>query len=345
MQAKAVGLYQGLPISDPASFQDIKVEVAQPQGRDLLVEVLATAVNPIDTKQRQGQAATSDPRILGFDAVGKVLAVGDRVTSIMTDDLVYYAGAVDRPGSDAQYQLVDERLVALAPKNWSVAQTAGLPLTTLTAWEALFEKLPLKAERQANLGKTVLIVNGAGGVGSIAIQLAKWAGLTVITTTGKPATTAWVKQLGADVVLDYHDDLAKQLQAAGYDSVDHAVILHSTDLYLPIVAPLVRPLGTIVAVVTNQQPLPMDLLKPKSLNFAWEFMFTKANYQLTAMATQGMILARVAELVDQGVLQPTTKRVLEGINATNLKTAHAVVESGQMLGKIVLTAPFDADNN
>ncbi|WNJ65527.1 zinc-binding alcohol dehydrogenase family protein [Lactiplantibacillus plantarum] len=317
MQAKAVGLTQGLPVSDPNSLQDVTINVNQPRGRDILVAVLATAVNPIDTKQRQGQSP---------------------VTTIMTDDVVYYAGAVDRPGSDAQYQLVDERLVACAPKTWSPAQSAGLPLTTLTAWEALFEKLPFTAAADANLGQSVLIINGAGGVGSMAIQLAKWAGLQVITTTGKPETTEWVKRLGADIVLDYHQDLGSQLAAAGLQAVDHAILLHSTDQYLP----LVRPLGTIVAVVTNQHPLPMALLKPKSLNFAWEFMFTKANYQLPSMATQGSILAQVAQLADAGVIVPTTKRTLAGINAANLRTAHTIVETGQMLGKIVLTAPFDA---
>ena len=342
MQAKAVGLYQGLPVSEPQSLQDVMIEVGQPTGRDILVEVLATSVNPIDTKQRQGQAQVTTPRVLGFDAVAKVLAVGELVTTIMTDDIVYYAGAVDRPGSDAQYQLVDERLVACAPKTWTAAQTAGLPLTTITAWEALFEKLPFTAAAQANTGQSVLIINGAGGVGSMAIQLAKWAGLTVITTTGKPVTTEWVQQLGADVVLDYHQDLGTQLTAAGYSGVDQAILLHSTDQYLPLVAPLLRPMGTIVAVVTNQQPLPMALLKPKSLNFAWEFMFTKANYQLPSMATQGGILARVAQLADAGVIVPTTKRIIEGVNAANLRTAHEIVESGQMLGKVVVTAPFNA---
>ncbi|AMO30061.1 zinc-binding alcohol dehydrogenase family protein [Lactiplantibacillus plantarum] len=342
MQAKAVGLTQGLPVSDPNSLQDVTINVNQPRGRDILVAVLATAVNPIDTKQRQGQSPVTTPRILGFDAVAKVLAVGEAVTTIMTDDVVYYAGAVDRPGSDAQYQLVDERLVACAPKTWSPAQSAGLPLTTLTAWETLFEKLPFTAAADANLGQSVLIINGAGGVGSMAIQLAKWAGLQVITTTGKPETTEWVKRLGADIVLDYHQDLGSQLAAAGLQAVDHAILLHSTDQYLPLVTPLVRPLGTIVAVVTNQHPLPMALLKPKSLNFAWEFMFTKANYQLPSMATQGSILAQVAQLADARVIVPTTKRTLAGINAANLRTAHTIVETGQMLGKIVLTAPFDA---
>jgi len=159
MQASAVGLYHGLPISDPASLQDVTIEVGEPQGREILVAVMATAVNPIDTKQRQGQAIVTEPRILGFDAVGKVLAVGETVTTIMPDDIVYYAGAVNRPGSDAQYQLVDERLVAQAPKSWTPAQSAGLPLTTLTAWEALFEKLPYIAAPQANQGHSVLIIN------------------------------------------------------------------------------------------------------------------------------------------------------------------------------------------
>ncbi|MFC6181449.1 zinc-binding alcohol dehydrogenase family protein [Lactiplantibacillus daowaiensis] len=341
MQAKAVGLYQGTTSDADQLFQDVTLEVPAPTGRDILVAVQAVSVNPIDTKQRQAQPAVSTPRILGFDAVGKVLAVGEAVTSIMTDDIVYYAGAVDRPGSDAQYQLVDERLVALAPKTWSASDAAGVPLTALTAWEALFEKLGWTAEKGANEGHSVLIVNGAGGVGSIAIQLAKWAGLTVVTTTGRPETTAWVKQLGADIVLDYHQDLAAQLADQQLKTVDSAILLHSTDLYLPKVAPLMRPLSTIVAVVTNAQPLPMDLLKPKSLNFAWEFMFTKANYQVPEMATQGMILARVAALADAGELTATTKQVLAGINATTLTQAHRIVESGQMLGKLVLSAPFN----
>lgn len=341
MQAKAVGIYQGAAIDAESGFQDVTIEVPKPTGRDILVAVQAVSVNPIDTKQRQAQPAVTTPRVLGFDAVGKVLAVGEAVTSVMTNDIVYYAGAVDRPGSDAEYQLVDERLVALAPQNWSVTDAAGVPLTALTAWEALFEKLGWVPEKDANSGHSVLIVNGAGGVGSIAIQLAKWAGLTVITTTGRPETTTWVKQLGADMVLDYHQDLAAQLQAQGVAMVDSAVLLHSTDLYLPKIAPLMRPLSTIVAVVTNAKPLPMALLKAKSLNFAWEFMFTKANYQVPEMATQGMILARVAALADAGVLVATTKQVVTGINAATLTAAHRTVETGQMLGKIVLTAPFN----
>lgn len=342
MQAKAVGLYQGLPIDDDRSLQDVTIDVPAPRGRDILVSVQATAVNPIDTKQRQMQATTTDPRILGFDAVGKVLAVGDEVTAVMTDDLVYYAGAVGRHGSDAEYQLVDERLVASAPTSWSVTQAAGLPLTALTAWETLFEKLNWQARRQANQGQTVLIINGAGGVGSIAIQLAKWAGLTVVTTAGKPATKDWVRQLGADVVLDYHQELGPQLKAAGIAQVDGTAIFHSTDLYLPLVIPLTRPLGTIVGLVTNQQPVALEQLKPKSLNFAWEYMFTKSDFDVPTMATQGMILAKIAQLADAGLIEPTTKKVIEGINAANLRQAHQIVETGQMLGKVVLTAPFNA---
>ncbi|AVK60794.1 alcohol dehydrogenase [Lactobacillus sp. CBA3605] len=342
MRAKAVGSYVGLPISDPASFKDVTIEVPAPTGRDVLVEIQAVAVNPVDTKQRQGQSATAIPRILGFDAIGKVIAVGETVTTIMTDDVVYYAGDVTRPGSNAQYQLVDERLIALAPKTWSITDAVGLPLTALTAWEALFEKLGWQAQAQANQGHSVLIINGAGGVGSIAIQLAKWAGLTVITTAGQAKTKAWVQNLGADVVLDYHEDLGSQLQAHGITTVDSALLLHSTDRYLPLVAPLMRPLSTIVAVVTNAQPLPMALLKNKGLNFAWEFMFTKSQYQLPELATQGMMLARVAQLADDGDLQATTQQIITGLNAANLKQAHQIVETGQMLGKLVLTTDFEA---
>jgi len=163
----------------------------------------------------------------------------------------------------------------------------------------------------------------------------------VITTAGQPKTTAWVKTLGADIVLDYHDDLAAQLATHQVKTVDSAILLQSTDQYLPIVAPLMRPLSTMVAVVTNAKPLPMALLKPKSLNFAWEFMFTKANYQLPELATQGMMLAKMAQLADAGILQPTTKKVIKGINAKTLTEAHQIVETGQMLGKLVLTAPFN----
>ncbi|MFC6294749.1 zinc-binding alcohol dehydrogenase family protein [Lactiplantibacillus daoliensis] len=342
MQAKAVGVYAGHAISEPQAFEDVTVAVAQPTGRDILVEIQAVSVNPIDTKQRLNQATTTVPRILGFDAVGCVIAVGEAVTSLMTDDIVYYAGANNRPGSNAQYQLVDERLAALAPKKWEQTAAAGLPLTGLTAWEALFEKLAWQPAKNANVGHSVLIVNGAGGVGSVAIQLAKWAGLTVITTAGQAKTKAWVKDLGADIVLDYHEDLATQLAAQQIKLVDSAILLQSTDNYLPIVAPLMRPLSTIVAVVTNAKPLRMALLKPKSLNFAWEFMFTKSNYQLPEMATQGMILAKMAQLADDGILKPTTKKVIAGINAATLTEAHATVETGQMLGKLVLTAPFNA---
>lgn len=342
MQAKAVGLYAGHAISDSKAFEDVTVDVAQPTGRDILVEIQAVSVNPIDTKQRQNQPATTTPRILGFDAVGRVIAVGEAVTSLMTDDIVYYAGANNRPGSNAQYQLVDERLAALAPKKWPLTASAGVPLTGLTAWEALFEKLAWRPAKAANVGHTVLIINGAGGVGSIAIQLAKWAGLTVITTAGQSKTKDWVKTLGADIVLDYHQDLATQLAAHDLTTVDSAILLQSTDAYLPVVAPLMRPLSTIVAVVTNAEPLPMALLKPKSLNFAWEFMFTKTDYQLPEMATQGMILAKMAQLADNGILKPTTKKVISGISAATLKAAHTTVETGQMLGKLVLTAPFDA---
>lgn len=342
MQAKAVGLYAGHAISDSKAFEDVTVDVAQPTGRDILVEIQAVSVNPIDTKQRQNQPATTTPRILGFDAVGRVIAVGEAVTSLMTDDIVYYAGANNRPGSNAQYQLVDERLAALAPKKWPLTASAGVPLTGLTAWEALFEKLAWQPAKAANVGHTVLIINGAGGVGSIAIQLAKWAGLTVITTAGQSKTKDWVKTLGADIVLDYHQDLATQLAAHDLTTVDSAILLQSTDTYLPVVAPLMRPLSTIVAVVTNAEPLPMALLKPKSLNFAWEFMFTKTDYQLPEMATQGMILAKIAQLADDGILKPTTKKVISGISAATLKVAHTTVETGQMLGKLVLTAPFDA---
>ncbi len=341
-EVKAVGFYEGLPISDQNSFMNLKVARKKATGFDLLVQVNAVSVNPVDTKMRQSHPATKEPTILGFDAFGTVVEVGDRVQEFKVGESVFYAGANNRPGSDQEFQLVDARLVAHAPAKISPEEAAAMPLTSLTAWETLFERMPIVARQSANTHKTIFIVNGAGGVGSIAIQLAKWAGLTVITTASKPETTEWTKKLGADLVLDYHKSLKKQLQDHQIETVDFAAIFQSTDIYLPILADIVAPEGYMTSIVENTQPLPMGMLKSKSITFAWEFMFTKSLYQTSNMASQGKILAKVADLLDQQILQPTLTLTLNGINAETLRHAHELVEGNQMIGKIVITGGFNA---
>ncbi|WP_412989984.1 zinc-binding alcohol dehydrogenase family protein [Pediococcus siamensis] len=341
-QIKAVGFYKGLPISDPNSMMDVKVSRPQAAGYDVLVKVAAVSVNPVDTKMRQTHPETDQPTVLGFDAVGEIVAVGKQVGNFQVGDKVYYAGVNNRPGSDQEFQLVDSRLIAHAPQAISSEEAAAMPLTSLTAWEALFERMPIKAAANANKGKKILIVNGAGGVGSIAIQLAKWAGLQVITTAARPETVEWVKNLDADLVLDYHQSLKAQLAAAQITTVDFATIFQSTDRYLPILADLVAPEGFITSIVENVAPLPMGLLKAKSITLAWEFMFTKGIYQTADMASQGKILTQIAQLLDEQTLRSTLTLTLTGINAENLRHAHELVESNQMIGKIVVTGGFNA---
>ncbi|AMV61230.1 zinc-binding alcohol dehydrogenase family protein [Pediococcus damnosus] len=342
-QVQAIGFYKGLPIEDASSLIDLKVARQTAAGYDLLIKVKAVSVNPVDTKTRQSHPETEIPTILGFDACGIVEEVGDLVKGFSVGDSVFYAGTNQRPGSDQAYQLVDSRLVAQAPKKISIEEAAAMPLTSLTAWESLFERMPLVAKKDANTGQKILIINGAGGVGSIAIQLAKWAGLTVITTASRPETVEWVKKMGADVVLDYHHSLEAQLKEQKIQNIKFGVIFQSTDAYLPKLAKLIAPEGYITSIVENEKPLPMGgLLKAKSITFAWEFMFTKSIYQTEDMASQGEILSQVADLLDQKELQSTLTLTLNTINAQNLRRAHELVESNKMIGKLVITGDFNA---
>lgn len=341
-QINAIGFYKGLPIEDSNSLINLKIDRPKANDFDLLIEVKSVSVNPVDTKIRQGHPETSVPTVLGFDAYGTVVELGQKVTNFKVGDHVFYAGTNNRSGSDQALQLVDARIVAHAPQNISVEEAAAMPLTSLTAWESLFERMPLIPKKDANLGKQILIINGAGGVGSVAIQLAKWAGLKVLTTASRPETIEWVKKMGADVVLDYHKSLADQLKAVGIQSVGFALIFHSTDNYLPILAKLVAPEGFITSIVENECPLPMGLLKSKSITFAWEFMFTKSIYQTADMATQGTILEKIATLLDEKEIRSTLTVTLPGINAATLRHAHELVETNKMIGKVVLTGDFDA---
>ncbi|MFT3762568.1 MAG: zinc-binding alcohol dehydrogenase family protein [Pseudoxanthomonas sp.] len=334
---KAVALTRYLPIDDPESLLDVELPTPAPGPRDLLVKVEAVGLNPVDTKLRAPKPQVeAQPRVLGFDAAGVVEAVGAEVTGFRPGDAVYYAGDVTRPGSNAEYQLVDERLAARKPASLDFAQAAALPLTAITAWELLFQRMPYAFE-DGGAGKTLLVIAGAGGVGSIAIQLAKLAGFTVVATASRPATVDWCRRLGADATVDHRQPLALQLQALGHAQVDAALNLADTARYWQELGELLAPQGHVGLIVEPTAPLPIgDPYKAKCIGIHWEFMFARPRFRTADMDEQGRILARVAELVDAGRLQGTLTETLSPINAANLRKAHRRLESGATIGKLAV---------
>jgi NADPH:quinone reductase len=334
---KAIALTRYLPIENPESLSDIQLDKPSPKGRDLLVEIKAIAVNPVDVKVRAPKdTIEKSPRVLGWDAAGAVQAAGPDVTRFKVGDRVFYAGDITRPGSNSEFQLVDERIVGNMPQTLSFEQAAALPLTAITAWEALFDRLKVPARSSAP-AKSLLIIGGAGGVGSIAIQLAvKVAGLDVIATASRPESEKWVRELGAQHVINHFGDLPAQLKEQGFDSVDYVLILNDTDRHFPAAAAAVAPQGMICTIVENAAPLDVSLLKAKSAGFIWEFMFTRSMFQTADMQEQGDLLNQVARLIDQQTIVTTLNQVLSPINAANLRQAHATLETGRVIGKIVL---------
>lgn len=332
---KAVALTRYLPVDDPESFLDVALQKPVPTGRDVLVEVKAISVNPVDTKIRAPKDKVEEtPRVIGWDASGVVSAVGPGVTLFKPGDTVYYAGDLTRAGTNQQFQLVDERIVGRKPTSLSDTEAAAMPLTAITAWEAFFDRLHI-APAGGAAGQSVLIIGGAGGVGSIAIQLAKWAGLTVITTASRSQTTDWVKKMGADHVVNHREDLVAQVRALGLQHVDHIAIFNDMRHWNAAVE-LIRPQGGIVSIDDTDLPMPMDAMKTKAASLHWEFMFTRAMYHTPDMIEQHRLLTKVADLIDAGTLRTTLTTVLGPINAKNLREAHRLVESGTMIGKVVL---------
>ncbi|WYP28593.1 zinc-binding alcohol dehydrogenase family protein [Alkalihalobacillus sp. FSL W8-0930] len=331
---KAVGLKRYLPIEHEESFLDVELEKPEPTGRDLLVKVMAVSVNPVDTKQRAPKDdVEEEPRVLGWDASGIVEAVGEDCTDFRVGDEVYYAGSITRPGSYSEYQLVDERIVGQKPRTLDFAKAAAFPLTTITAWEGLFERLAIDPEQtEQNKEKHLLIIGGAGGVGSIAIQLAKWAGLHVTATASREETSTWVRKLGADGVVNHHHSLEEQLS----EEVDYIFCLNNTDQHWDAMATIIKPQGKICSIVENKDPLDLNVLKSKSATFVWEFMFTRAMYETSDMKKQQELLNQVSHLVEEGHLQTTLTETLHPIEAKTIKQAHQMVESGSMIGKVVV---------
>lgn len=333
---KAVAYFQNLPIDHPDALQDIDLPEPTPGPRDLLVEVRAISVNPVDTKIRRNAAPENDqPRVLGWDVSGVVKAVGRDVSLFQPGDEVFYAGALTRPGGNAELHLVDERIVGKRPQSLDFAKSAALPLTAITAWELLFDRLGI-AEGQADQGQSLLVVGAAGGVGSILVQLARrLTGLTVIGTASRPETQAWVRELGAHHVIDHSQPLAAELKRIGLDSVTHVASLTQTDQHLEQLVEALAPQGKL-ALIDDPAGLDVLKLKRKSISLHWEFMYTRSMFETADMIEQHKLLNRVSELIDQGVLKTTFGEHYGRIEAANLKRAHALLESGKAKGKIVL---------
>ncbi len=333
---KAVGLFQYLPIEKPDSLVDLDLPKPEPTGRDLLVRVEAVSMNPVDTKVRApGKPARTTPLVLGWDAAGVVDSVGPAVERFTPGDPVFYAGDITRPGSNSEYQLVDERIVGYRPRSLRVEEAAALPLVSITAYEALFDRLGLDAAGRSR-GQTLLIIGGAGGVGSMAIQLAKLAALTVLATASRQESIDWVKHLGADHVLNHRQPLPQQLEAVGLKTVGCILNCADTDGYWDVMADVIAPQGKICTIVENKGTLNQQLMKLKSATHVWELMFTRSKYQTTDMIEQQRLLDRIADWTDRGKLKGILRETLQPINAKNLRTAHARLESGTMIGKLAL---------
>ncbi|MDB5369080.1 MAG: zinc-binding alcohol dehydrogenase family protein [Roseomonas sp.] len=327
---KAVGYHTR---GDASVLDDVERPKPHPGPHDLLVEVSAVSVNPVDTKVRTNMEPTgNEPRVLGFDAAGVVRAVGVAVTLFRPGDEVYYAGHFDRPGSNAEWQIVDERIVGRKPATLSFAEAAALPLTAITAWELLFDRLRVPREGKG----TLLVINGAGGVGSILIQLArKLTGLTVVATASRPDSIAWCQAMGAHHVVDHHQPLHEVVRALGISQVEYVASLTATDKHLPAIVEIIAPQGRMV-LIDDPQQLDIVPFKRKSVSVSWEFMFTRSLFHTPDMVAQHTLLNEIAALVDAGEIRTTMKASFGLIEAANMRRAHTLLESGHSIGKVVL---------
>lgn len=334
---KAIGFKTSLSIEEKDSFIEFETVKPTPGPHDLLVKIDAISVNPVDFKIRQSAAKDTvleTPKIIGWDAVGIVQAVGEKVTLFDVGDLVYYAGDITKQGSNAEYQIIDERIVGNKPTSLTDAEAAAIPLTGLTAWEILFDRIRINPEKDK--GKSILIIGGAGGVGSIAIQLAKKiAGLTVIATASRPETIDRCKKQGADFVVD-HKNLIESVREAGFQNVDFILDFVDTNAYWDIMAELIKPQGHIASITGSAEPVVLNKLKGKSVSFSWELMYTRSMFQTEDMIDQHHILNKIADLLDEGVLKTTLKETYKGLTAENLIKAHQLLESGKTIGKIAI---------
>ena len=333
---KAVGYKESLAISEADSLIDIELNEPKAAGRDLLVRIRAISVNPVDTKIRmRAEPEAGGYKVLGWDAAGIVEAVGEECENFSPGDEVWYAGAIDRSGTNAELHLVDERIVGKKPASLDFAKAAAMPLTSITAWEILFDRLQIKPGKR-HTGEVLLIMGAAGGVGSMLTQLAsRLTGLTVVGTASRKETRQWIESLGADYIIDHSKPLLAQLKSIGIEAVTHVASLTRSDLHFDSIVELIAPFGKI-AMIDDPGPLDFTKLKTKSVSLHWELMYTRSLFKTPDMVEQHHLLNEVAELVDEGLLKTTFHEHYGVINAENLKKAHAMIESGKSKGKIVL---------
>lgn len=329
---KAVAYTHSLPIDNPSSLTDVRIDMPTPGPRDILVEVRAVSVNPVDVKVRAGNDPEGTPKVLGYDAAGLVRAVGADVTMFAPGDEVFYAGDIRRPGTNSQFHVVDERIVATKPTTLDFAHAAALPLTAITAWEGLFDKLRMTAESTG----TLLMVGATGGVGSLVLQLVRALvpGVKVIATAADDAAHEWVRSLGAADVVNHRRDLREEVRRVAPDGIDYVFTSHSSG-QVEIYADLLTPFGQIVAI-DDPETLDVLPLKSKALSWHWEFMFARSMHDAPDLIRQHEVLSAVAELVDAGAIRTTASTVLVPIDAEQLREAHRLVETGHVRGKVVV---------
>jgi zinc-binding alcohol dehydrogenase family protein len=338
---KAIGFFQFLSVENPESLVDVEIPDPEPDARDLLVRVKAVSVNPVDVKVRSRLTTVEkEPKIIGWDVAGVVEGIGSEVSLFKVGDEVYYAGDITRPGCNSQYHLVDERIVGRKPASLTFEQAAAMPLTTITSWEALFDRLGVEKGSPAKQSEqSVLIIGGAGGVGSIAIQLAKKvAGCKVIATASRDESAGWCRKLGADDIINHHKPFAEEFKRIGADEVDYILCFNSTEKHIQNMADVIRPQGKICTIVETKdsQPVNINVFQGKSVGFMWELMFTRPMFQTPDMQAQHDLLNETARLLDEGVLKTTMAENYGPLTAENLRKAHGKIESGSMIGKLVL---------
>ena len=333
---RAVGYQESLPIDASAALVDIELPKPEAAGRDILVEVRAVSINPVDTKvRRRARAEAGGWKILGYDAAGVVVATGPSATLFKPGDAVFYAGDINRSGTNAEFHLIDERIVGRKPTSLDWASAAALPLTAITAWEAMFDRLDV-GKPVPGAAAAILIIGGAGGVASIAIQLARrLTDLTVIATASRPETRAWVTDLGAHHVIDHTMPLADQVTELGLGDPAFVFSTTNTDKHLTEIARLIAPQGRF-GLIDDPPAVDINPFKRKSVSVHWELMFTRSTFQTADMGAQGELLNEVARMVDAGTIRTTLSENFGPINAANLKRAHALIESGRARGKVVL---------
>ena len=334
---KAVGFTHSHPIDHAEALLDLDLpEPGAPTGHDMLVAVRAVSVNPVDTKRRKSEPPKDGARVLGFDAAGVVQAVGPDCTLFKPGDEVFYAGVVTRPGSNAELQLVDERIVGRKPASLSFAEAAAIPLTAITAWEGMFDRMGIAQGAEAGTGDALLVIGGAGGVGSMVIQIARaLTGLTIVATASRPETAEWCRALGAHHVVDHHGDIAQQMKALGLRGARYVFSTATTARNWAQIAEAVAPQGKVLLIESTAQVDARDVMR-KSVSIHWELMFTRPMFGTPDMIEQHRLLNALADLLDAGRMRGTATKTLSPINAANLRAGHAMVEAGRMIGKVVL---------